>query len=93
MTKKKKSPKQPSEDIQMAGNSGIKIITGTKLKYLSGKINEYGTNHMFQLLDESPLKELLELDDMRKPIWEYNGKHYLKISAVSVKELPVETCF
>ena len=36
MTKKKKSPKQqPTEDIQMAGNSGIMIITGVKIQYLS----------------------------------------------------------
>ena len=26
------------------------------------------------------------------PIWEYNEKYYLKINAVKVKELPVETC-
>ena len=56
MTKKKKSPIQPSEDIQMASNPDIKIITGIKLKYLSEKMNEYGCNLMFQLLGESPLK-------------------------------------
>ena len=50
----------------MASNTGIKIITGTKLKYLSEKINEYGTNHMFQVLGETPLKELIELEDMKK---------------------------
>ena len=60
---KKKSTQQPPE-IQMASNTDIKIITGTKLKYLSEKINENGTNHMFQLLDETPLKELIELEDM-----------------------------
>ena len=93
MTKKKKSPKQqPSEEIQMA-NPDIKIITGIKLKYLSEKQNEHGTNHFFAVLDESPLKELIELDDMKKPIWEYSGKYYLEINAVKVKELPVETCF
>ena len=57
MAKKKKSPKQPPEEIQMASNTDIKIITGIKLKYLSEKINEYGTNHMFQLLDETPSKK------------------------------------
>ena len=92
MAKKKKSPKQPSE-IQMASNPDIKVITGTKLKYLSEKQNEYGSNHMFQLLDESPLKELLELEDMKKLIWEYSGKYYLKINAAKVKELPIETSF
>ena len=68
MTKKKKSTHQPPE-IQMASNSDIKVITGIKLKNRSEKINEYGTNHMFQLLDEPPLKELFELEDM-KTTWE-----------------------
>ena len=40
----------------------IKVTTGIKLKYLSGKQNEYDTN---QLLGESPLEELIELDDMK----------------------------
>ena len=65
MTKKKKSPKQPSEEIQMASNPDIKVITGIELKYLSEKQNEYCTNHFFAVLDESPLKELIELDDMK----------------------------
>ena len=30
---------------------------------------------------------------MKMQIWEYSGKYYLKINAVKVKELPVETCF
>ena len=63
---KKKSPKQqPSEENQVASSPDIKIITRIKLKYLSEKINEYGSNHMFQLLDESPLKDLIELEDMK----------------------------
>ena len=34
--KKKKRPKQqPTEEIQVAGNKDIMIITGTKMKYLS----------------------------------------------------------
>ena len=36
MAKKKKSPKQPSEETQMA-NPDIKVITGVKLTYLSEK--------------------------------------------------------
>ena len=56
MTKKKSPKQQPSEYIQMASNSDIKVISGIKLKYLSEEINEYGTNHMFQLLDETPLR-------------------------------------
>ena len=50
----------------MASNTDIQIITGTKLKHLSEKINEYGTNHMFQVLGESTLKELTELKDLKK---------------------------
>ena len=60
MTKKKKST-----EIQMASNPGIKMMTGIKLKYLSEKINEFGSNHMFQVLDGSPLKELSELENMK----------------------------
>ena len=48
----------------MASNPDIKFITGIKLKYLYEKLNGYGTNHMFHLLDESPLKQLIELEDM-----------------------------
>ena len=56
MIKKKKSPKQqPSEDIQMASNSDIKIITGVKLQYLFEKRNDYGTSHFF-VLGETPLQ-------------------------------------
>ena len=84
MTKKKKSTQQPPE-IQMASNPDIKVISGTQLKYLSEKQNDYGTNHMFQVHDETPFKELIELDDMKKPIWEYNEKYYLKINAVKVR--------
>ena len=62
MTKKKKSPKQqPTEDIQMASNSDIMVITGTKMKYLSPKENEYGSNHFFDVLDITPLHDLIEL--------------------------------
>ena len=52
MTKNEKSPKQAPE-IQMASNPDIKVITGNYLKYLPGKQNDYGCNHMFQVLDES----------------------------------------
>ena len=49
MTNKKKSPKQPTEDIQMA-DKDIKVITGIKMKYLSLKENEYGHNHFSMFL-------------------------------------------
>ena len=89
MTKKKKSTHQPPE-IQMASNTDIKIITGIKLKYLSEKINEYGTNHFFAVLDETILKELIELENIKMPIWEYNDKYYLEINAEKLKEVQVE---
>ena len=57
----------------MANSTEIKIIIGIKLRYLFEKINEYGTNHMFPVLDETPLKELIELEDMNMLIWEYNS--------------------
>ena len=48
-------------------------IAGIKLKYSSEKKNDYGTNHFFQVLDESPLKERIELGkDVRIPVWEYD---------------------
>ena len=91
MANKKKSTQQPPE-IQMASHTDIKIITGIKFQYLPEKINENGTNHFF-VLDETILKELIELKDMKKPIWEYNGKYYLKTNAVKVKEAQVENGF
>ena len=48
MAKQKKSPKQqPTEDMQMASNYDIMVITGIKLKYLFLKENEYGHNRFF----------------------------------------------
>ena len=58
---KKKSPKQqPTEEIQMASND-IMAITRIKMKYLSLKENEYGHNHFFNVLDITPLQDLIEL--------------------------------
>ena len=90
---KKKTQQQPPE-IQMASNTDINIITGTKLKYLSDKENEYGTNHFFQLLDITNLQELTELrNSMKMLIWEYNNKFHLTIHAVKIKEAKVEHGF
>ena len=48
-------------------------ISGIKLKCSSEKKNDHGINHFFQVLDESPLKEIIELGkDMRIPVWEYD---------------------
>ena len=80
MTKKKKSPKQqqqPTEEIQMA-DKGIMVITAVKVNYLSLKENGYGHNHFFNVLDITPLQDLIELRKSRKmQIWGYNGKFYL----------------
>ena len=80
--------------VLMASNTDIKIITGIKHKYLSEKENEYGTHHFSQLLDITPLQELIELrNSMKMPIWEYNNKFYLKTNAVKVKQAKVENGF
>ena len=81
----------------------VKQIKGIKLRYLSQKENEYGTNHLYQVLDETPFKQIIELGkNMKMPIWEYNNKLYLKITDVKVKEvadmlrkhaLQIGTCF
>ena len=88
MTKKKKSPKQQPSSIPMANND-IMAITGIKMKYLSLKENEYGHNHFFNVLDISPLQQLIELrKTLKMPIWDYNDKFYFKINDVKIKELP-----
>ena len=65
MTNKKKSPKQqPTEDIPTADNKDIMVMVGIKMKCLFLKENEYCHNHFFNVLDITPLKELLELRKM-----------------------------
>ena len=91
MTKKnKKSPtqqQQRTEEIKMA-DKDIMMITGVKVKYLSLKENEYGHNHFFNVLDISPLQQLIELrKSLKMPIWDYNDKFYLKNNDVKIKEL------
>ena len=86
MTRNKKQQASKS----MPNDKEVKQIKDLKVKYLTLKENEYGTNHMFAVLDETPLKELLEMTDMKMPIWEYNGKYYLKIKDLKVKESLVE---
>ena len=39
----------------------IEQIREIKLKYLSERENGYGTNHFFEVLDLTPLQELVEL--------------------------------
>ena len=90
MTKKKKSPKQqPTEEIQMAGNKDIMVITGVKVKYLSLKENEYGHNHFFNVLNITLLQDLIELrNSMKMFIWDYNDKSNLKANGLNIRELP-----
>ena len=65
------------------------VITGIKMKYLSLKENEYGHNHFFNVLDITPLQNLIELrKTLKMPIWDYNDKFYFKINDVKIKELP-----
>ena len=89
--KKKKSPKQqqqPIEEIQMADNKDIMIIIGVKVKCLSLKENEYGHNHFFNVLDITPLQDLIELKkSLEMPLWDYNGKFFLKVNDLKIKEL------
>ena len=82
-----RNKKQNKENMPNNKNKEIKQIKELKVKYLSLKESEYGRNHVFAVVDETPLKELLEMTDMKKPIWEYNGKYYLKINAVRINEL------
>ena len=78
----------------MADNKDIMAITGIKMKYLSLKENEYDSNHFFNVLDITPLQDLIELrKSLKMPIWGYNDKLYLKINDVKVKELPADTVF
>ena len=92
MTKTKKSPKQqPTEDIHTASNSDIMIITWIKMKYLSLKETEYGSNHFFNVLDLTPLQDLIELGkSLKMQIWDYNDKFYLEINDIRIRGLPGE---
>ena len=88
MTRNKKNTKQQPTEIPMADNKDVMVITGIKMKYLSLKENEYGHNHFFNVLDITPLQNLIELrKSLKMPIWDYNDKIYLKINDVKIKEL------
>ena len=93
--KKEKSPKQrPTEEIQMAGNKDIMVTTGIEMKYLSLKENEYGHNHFFNVLDITPLQDLIELrKSLKMPVWDYNDKFHLKTYDIKIRELPGEHVF
>ena len=94
--KKKKSPtqqqqqqQQPTEETQMADNKDIMIITGVKVKHLPLKENEYDHNHFFNVLDITPLQDLIELrNSLKMLIWDCNDKLYLEVYDLRIRELP-----
>ena len=89
MTRNKKNTKQQPTEIPMADNKDVMVITGIKMKYLSLKESEYGHNHFFNILDITPLQQLIELrKSLKMPLWDYNDKFYFKINDVKIKELP-----
>ena len=62
----------------MAGNKDIMIIIGIKMKYLSPKGNEYGSNHFFNVLDITPLQQLIDTRKSLKMLtWDFNDKFHL----------------
>ena len=90
---KKKSPKQQPTEIPMADKDTM-VITGIKMKYSSLKGNEYGHNHFFNVLDTTPLQDLIEVrKSLKMQIWDYYDKFYLKINDIKIKELPCEIEF
>ena len=96
MAKNKKSPKQqqPTEDIPMADNKDIMVITGIEMKCLSPKENGYGHDHFVNVLDITPLQGLIELrKSLKMPIWDYSDKLFLKINDLKIRELPGEHVF
>ena len=52
---KTKNTRPKSNNDKMENKVGVEV-QGIKLKYSSERKNDYGTNHFFQVWDESPLK-------------------------------------
>ena len=91
MTKIKNTP---GENITNMPTKEIKEIKEIKLKYLLEKENEHGTNHFFDVLDITPLQDLIELrKSVKIPIWEYNNKFHFETNVVKHKEAKVENGF
>ena len=69
-------------------------MSGIKLKCLWGKKNEYGINHNFQTVGERQLNNIFKLaeENMKMPIWRYNGKSYLEtyVDTLSVDLMKIE---
>ena len=50
--------------------------------------NEHGSNHFFNVLEITPLQDLIESKkSLKMPFWDYNGKSHL------IRELPNERVF
>ena len=90
MSKAKSQPELTIE-LNMDIETNI-VIHGIKLKYLSEKKNEYGTNHMFQVLDERQLKDIFKLaeENIKMPVWKYNEKSYSRINDQKVYQYMID---
>ena len=78
----------------MADNKDTMIITCVKVKYLSLKENEHGHNYFSNVLDITPLQDLIELrKSLKMPLWDYNDKLYFKVNDLKFKELAGELEF
>ena len=90
---KKKSPKQQPTEIEVA-DKGTMVITGIKMKYLSLNESGYGHSHFFNVLDITPLQQLIELrKSLKMQVWDYSDEFYSKINDIQIKELPDERTF
>ena len=67
------------------------IISRIKLKSLSTE-KDYGTNQLFQALDEKQLGYILKLaeENLKMPVWRYNDKCYPKANDKSVSGYAVD---
>ena len=83
-------------EIKMDDKLGIHtdiIISGIKLKLLSTKKHEYGTNQLVQVLDEQQLGYICKLaeENLNMPVWKYNDKCFLKNNDKRVIGFAVDT--
>ena len=66
MIKNNKKNNYARENTTNMDTKEVKQIKEIQIGYLSEKENKYGTNNFFAILDETPLKELIESKDMKK---------------------------
>ena len=60
VTSKQTSQPELTIELNMDIETNV-VISGIKLKCISEKKDEYGTNHMFQVLGERHLKDMFKL--------------------------------